>query len=336
MTVEELEREIMALSGAERAELLTRLERRALYDNRFACVLVESNDLRDEGREKPIARVFHFRFPRTTAEANETIDIFSEVANDPTFVTGNLMKTFIRRWDFIIRNKHRFSDHYCYLATHHLNRLGTVLVDTAKSGATPKEHVIAEGISEDEFYYLKQALVALRDPKIKRAIKRAEEKDTQEKGKVEHELVRKRLHGNSAEMLHDVEQRWDEDSNEADVSNDVKTARSKIKSSSLRDHQNHHGEVIEQVLNFLSSNLRPSSNREDAWRNAYIAWRVNASPSTVKTYLSTLRRATQNDELDDITKAIVNYGRQPREENYCADMFLMQLPFTEILKFDLR
>ena len=251
MTIQELEHEIMALSGRERAELLTRLERRALYDNRNAAMVVVSNDLSEEGAEKPVAEVYRFQMGRQ--KPHQTIDIFAEIFQDATSVSKPLINAFIRRWELIVRNKHRFSDKFSRFAIRHLEHVGQVMAEGAKQRATPIEHVIAEDIHQDEFYYLNHVHDILRDRKIKRI----------KSWKTKCNLIEKRLREKSIEVLSEIERRYDDNLNSPLSSRLSESARFKAKASGLKEHRNHHHRVVDGILKFLSSDLCPSSNREE-------------------------------------------------------------------------
>ena len=226
------------------------------------------------------------------------------------------------------QKQHRFSDKFSRFAIRHLEHVGQVMAEGAKQRATPIEHVIAEDIHQDEFYYLNHVHDILRDRKIKRI----------KSWKTKCNLIEKRLREKSIEVLSEIERRYDDNLNSPLSSRLSESARFKAKASGLKEHRNHHHRVVDGILKFLSSDLCPSSNRRgDAWRNAYIAWRVGVATATAKEYLSKLRRDAKNGRVDDITEAVLQHGRGwLSEESWCAEMFSFQLPWVEILKNDLH
>lgn len=328
MTVEELEREVMALSGAERSELFKRLERHALYDRRGSTVTVFSNDLTADGADNPIANVFHCLFPRVASEPDITIDIFSEIAKEAASVCHPVIEAFIRRWEFVIRNKHRFSPEVVRFAAQHLERIGHAMRSGAEERATPVKHVVTEHISKEEFYYLGEVVAALRDQRIK----------LRESWEDKSRILKTRLHGKSKALLRKEEERLEEEYNAPSAMRMSESLRLRGKASSLQRVAELHEQMINKVLDFLQSDLRPSSSKKEAWRNAYVAWRNGISATTAKEYLSQLRRDVAANKIDDLTRTVIQQdnGWRPTERVYCSEAFSVQLPWVEILKTDLR
>ncbi|MEJ7713733.1 MAG: hypothetical protein WKF84_28775 [Pyrinomonadaceae bacterium] len=278
MKVEELEREIMALTVSERGELLKRLEARAAHEHKAAGpypvghkAFIEGvlEDLGSVGKKRPTFYRYPERDPNrppgvyliwSKESPGIGVDIFARIREDASNVADSVVLACIKRWEKIVQCKHVVPQDVYAVAKAHLVRVGAELVAGAENRQLPREVVEIAQIRQWELTYLRHAFTLLSDPSVKQ----------------QNEVAQRRL------VKADLDKKFDN------------------KQDGIETIEYYHRRLVNQVVSFLKSAV-PRRHQWETWQNAYIKWRKGwQSTDTAKKTATQARKALRQAEKSDL------------------------------------
>lgn len=174
MTVDEIEKEIKALSANDRKDLFARLG--VVDPINPLCGDVRIDDWVGEDQLRPRSTIIY------PDGLEESIDIIASVESNPVSIGHPAILLAIKRWEHIVLYRHAQSRSPVYqstkpdfveLAQMHLERVGSALLKGAKDRALPKEEALDVYIQklglDTDYYYLHFAWQLLDADEIKKA-----------------------------------------------------------------------------------------------------------------------------------------------------------------------